>query len=530
MKKPGTSQRKAIVSISVKGVEAMASAVFFCIVWLWAAWWMGDVFRMAREYSFLAADETLMYGLWQQPFGMLWIAGRVLLTLYRWPWAGGLVVALLLAASVWLTDYCLRLRPGSWWRGLGYLPATAWMTWVAWKGLNLYFQGEPGSALGVLLLGVLVLAVDAFIIWTFKRKRRVPSDGRGVLSAGRPYGPMMEWACSLLLLLMPFLTTHLRHPYLRPVTRMEVQLLHEDWQGMMATAHDHAELSYRPLAAYYAIALIHTGHLADQLLDIRLDYDSLRVTSWGGHPDLGTNYYLSDCNYHAGLFRAAAHNAMEGLTMNGPSLKNLKHLTRLALLDHDWALARKYLHILSRHPFEDEFVRRYSAMLDKPEAVEADPLFAQLRRTEPVHDSFESFYQQPTFLGYAAVLTEGRSQEALMQSLMANLYSKRMPDFLMRCEPLMGTTLPRTIAEGLVTQAPKNPAILQAFPQLRMSVQVYQGFLRTAQPYMKDRARGGLELFNQYRGYYPYYYFFGNLKATRKRDDKEHASSNAGVN
>ncbi|MBR1682501.1 MAG: hypothetical protein IJ767_03555 [Bacteroidaceae bacterium] len=539
MKKTGTPQRKAIVSIPGKGVEAMASALFFLIAWLWAAWWMGDVFRMAREYSFFAADETLMHGLWQQPFGTLWITGRALLTLYRWPWGGGLVVALLLTASVWLTDYCLRLRPGSWWRGLGYLPATAWMTWVAWKGLNLYFQGEPGSTLGVLLLGVLVLAIDAFIIWTFKRRgsHPRPSSAAAPLSPGRSARRLRAGLPALLpallpasFLLFPFLTTHLRHPYLRPVTRMEVQLLHEDWQGMMATAHDHAELSYRPLAAYYAIALVHTGHLTDQLLDIRLDYDSLRVASWGGHPDLGTNYYLADCNYHAGLFRAAAHNAMEGLTMNGPSLKNLKHLARLALLDHDWALARKYLHILSRHPFEGEFVRRYTAMLDNPEAVEADPLFAQLRRTEPVHDSFESFYQQPTFLGYAAVLTEGRSQEALMQSLMANLYSKRMPDFLMRCEPLMGTTPPRTIAEGLVTQAPKNPAILQAFPQLQMNVQVYQGFLRTAQPYMKDRARGGLELFNQYRGYYPYYYFFGNLKATRKRDDKEHTSSNAGVN
>jgi hypothetical protein len=62
-----------------------------------------------------------------------------------------------------------------------------------------------------------------------------------------------------------------------------------------------------------------------------------------------------------------------------------------------------------------------------------------------------------------------------------------------------------------------------------MEMQRFVNFLRAVQPYMQDRPRGGVELFDQYRGYYPYYYFFGNLKATRKRDTNE-ASSAAGVN
>ena len=177
-----------------------------------------------------------------------------------------------------------------------------------------------------------------------------------------------------------------------------------------------------------------------------------------------------------------------------------------------------------------DFVERYTPMVGHADAVSADPVFALLRRTEPTKDSFESFYQQPTFLGYTAVRIEGNSLDALTQSLMANLYSKRMPDFLVRCEAMLGFTLPRTIAEGLVTQAPKNPSVLQAFPQLQMNMQIYQGFLRNIQPYLKDRESAGRELFEQYHGYYPFYYFFGNLKATRKRDDKEHANSNVGVN
>ena len=500
--------------------------LFFALSWLWASWWMGDLYRMAYENSFLVADPTLMHFLWQKSFGTLWIAGRALLLLYRWPLFGGCVVAALLTATAWLIGYCFRLRPR--WRWLSLVPIGAWMTWVAWPGLNLFYENEPGRTLGVLLLAVLVCAIDAFIIWTFK-SRSSHRQHHEVAPA-----TMGTWLLSIGMLVVcfgvPVLVTSLRHPYARPTTHMQVQMLHEDWSGMSETAHKHAALSYRPLAAYYAIALVHTGNLTDEMFDMRLDYDSLYLVNWTGSPDVGTNYYIVDCNYTAGLFRPAEHKAIEQMTMDGPSLFTLKHLTRLALLDHNWALARKYLQILSLAPFEEAFIERYSAMLDSPELVAADPEFALLRQTEPVMDNFESYFEPPVFLGYNCVLMAGRTQTALMHSLMANLYSKRMPAFLERCQPLVGTMPPRYIAEGLVTQAHKYPEVLQAFPQLQMTAQLYKGFLRDLTVELKDRPRYAREVFDRYRGYYPYYYFFGNLKATRKRTTDEHGGSNAGVN
>lgn len=515
------SRGNSYFSLSLFHFSLFIYSLFFLLAWAWSSWWMGDVFCIARERSFFATDETLMHFLWQQSFGSVFIFGRALLTLYKWPIIGGLVVALLLTGGTWLVGYCLRLRPGSGWHWISFLPALAWMCWTAWKGLNMYYQAEPGCVLGVLLLGVLVCGIDAFVIWTFKgkAKRERAMSSRGVFEL-----------ITLSLFALPLLITHFRHPYLRPLTRMEMQMMEEDWNGMAETARANAKLSYRPLAAYYAIALVQNGHLTDQLFDIRLDYDSLYVTNVSGGADVSTSYYLIDCDYHAGLFRPATHRAVEQLTVFGPSIYVLKHLTRLALLDHDWEVARKYLFILNQTPFEGEWVRRYEAMLDKPEAVDAEPVFAKVRMTEPVSDAFEGMFQEPTFLGYTCVLTAGRSREALMQSLMACLYSKRMPDFLLRCQPLVGTTPPRTIAEGLVTQSFKEPDIIKAFPQLKMSQGVYQGFLRNVQPYMQERARGGVELFDQYHGYYPYYYFFGNLKSTRKSDDKEKEHSKAGVN
>lgn len=523
--------RRPLPAISPRIRYIAEVVLFFVLAWLWASHWMGSIFCVAREWSFVAFDQTLMHWLWQQSFGSLWIIGRWLLTLYHWPVVGGLVVALLLTSGSWLVGYCLRIRPSSRWHAIQYVPALFWMAWVAWKGLNLFFLREPGTTLGVLILGVLICAIDAFIIWTFKGKKKGSAQPSTLTTHSSSLIPTLSSLVVIVLVfVIPCLITYCRYPYARPVTKMQVQMLDEDWDGMAATARAHDKLSYRPLAAYYAIALVQNGHLTDALFDIRLDYDTLYIHGWDQAGDLGTNYYLVDCDYHAGLFRAATHKAIEHLTMNGPTIFSLKHLTRLALLDYDWALARKYLFILKQTPFEGDFIQRYEAMLDKPEAVEADPVFARLRKTEPVSDAFEGMFEDPVFLGYNCALMAGRSREALMESLMACLYSKRMPDFLLRCEPLIGSTPPRTISEGLVTQSFKNEEVLKAFPQLKMNAQMYQSFLRTIQPYMKDRPAAAPKLFDQYKGYYPYYYFFGNLKATRKSDDKQHASSNVGVN
>lgn len=546
-----TPLTKKSIHLTERQFTLASLSFFFFLTWLWATWWMGDLFCIGREHSFFSTDAVLMYGLWQQRFGSLWILGRAVLTLYRWPLLGGLLTAVLLTLGSWLCGYCLRLRLR--WRWLQFLPAAAWLIWVAWLGLNFYYQSEPGRPFGVLLLFDVVCAIDAFIIWTFKghRKKRLVSREAAPLSSSvkRPDGSsastkgdtapvafaskgtiFITLLCLVACFAIPVLITQVRHPYVRPLSRMQVQMLSSDWNGMVTTARSHATLSYRPLAAFYAIALVHTGHLTDALFDIRLDYDSLYVVNRSGTGDSGSGLYEIDGNYAAGLFRATTHKAMEHLTMQGPTLYSLKYLARTALLDYDWQLARKYLTIIFRMPFEGDFVRRYQPMVGHADLVEADAEFALLRRTEPVEDSFESAYQAPVFLGYPAVLTSGRSMDALQQSLMANLYSKRMPDFLFRAQMLAGTIPPKTIAEGLVTQLLKNPSIGQAFPALQMNAQVFQGFLRSVTPYMKDRPAYARKLFDQYAGYYPYYYYFGNLKATRKSDDKEHASSRAGVN
>jgi hypothetical protein len=116
-----------------------------------------------------------------------------------------------------------------------------------------------------------------------------------------------------------------------------------------------------------------------------------------------------------------------------------------------------------------------------------------------------------------------------MNSLAVNMYSKSMPAFMMRTQPLEGTIPPENVADALCLMSAKDPDILRRFPNLQFRHQKLANTLTEMKPYMKDRPAFARELFPKYKGYYTYYYFFGNLKATRKKPSNE-GSSTAGVN
>lgn len=495
---------------------------FFILSWLWASWWMGDVFRVAYERSFIAADATLMHWLWQKSFGWLWIIGRALLTLYRWPIVGGLLVAVLLTLGSWLFGYCLRLPQR--WRILQFLPASAWMVWTAKVGLNLFYMHEPGRILVFPFSLLVVCAIWAGIMWTLRRRKRP--------SPSRPMGLLQVlWLVILVAYFaVPMLYLNHSHPYLRPLTKMQVQLMHEDYEGISRTAHENADLSYRQMAGYYALALARLGRLGDQLFDIKLDFDTIHTYGYFHRPTSSLNYHIIDCDYHAGLIRAARHYAVEALTMDGPSLFSLKYMVKISLMEGDWVLARKYLHVLRKVPFESDFINKYEPMVGHQDLVQADPEFAAIMATLPPYHTFEQMYQKPGFIGFYAGLRSFDNTETLIWSAMACLYSKRIDAFLLRCKKLKGISLPRSIAEGLIVAAAKEPAILEEFPQLQMGAERYYLFLQAAQPYMNDRERGSEVLFEQYKGYYPYYYFFGNIRSSQKPDDEDEGHHRAGVN
>lgn len=499
--------------------------LFMAAIWVWGTFYYGSVLHVSREYSFWAQDPRLMQFVLCQNFGPLRYVGRMLLQLYQYPWLGSLCLSFMLGMITWLTGYCMRLTPK--WRPLQYVPALLCLAAITHQGLDLFFEAEAGYILGIPFVVLLVLGIWGVMIRSFSKKPtpallRLPKDETTrqnltalafvtlAFAAIIGYG---EW----------------QRPYVRVICQeMDLQY-RQDWAGIERVARAHASQSNRPMAAYYAMALVHTGQITERMYDIRLDYDTLYLHGYGGQVNNGNSLYIPEGNYHAGFIEPCMHACMEQMVMTGPTPRLLKLLVKCALMRGEWLLCRKYLRLLRDVPFEQAFIAKYEPMVGNTEMVNADPEMARIRLTEPLHDCFENQFQQPFFMGYNLNLMETRSIEGLYNGLCVCLYTKLLPPFLDRTQSLMGSTPPSIIADGLLLSEINHPGASQGYGNLDMRATRLQGFVQAVQPYMKDRAGYAKELFDKYKGYYPYYYYFGNLKATRKGYTGE-ATSSSGVN
>ncbi|MBR4643845.1 MAG: hypothetical protein IKO73_01620 [Bacteroidaceae bacterium] len=499
--------------------------LFFVAVLVWATYYYGSVFQLSREYSFWVSDTRQLDFILSCSFGILRYVGRALLMTYKYPWLGGLLMAFILTLGTWLVGYCWRLKAK--WRALQYLPALAYMGTVTYYGLDIFFEAETGYIMGIPFLVLLVLVIWGIMIRSFSRKKtpsfiKVPSDETH-----------RDNLIQLVVCVLGFAAivgfNELKRPYVRVITQLALMEQEQDWEGIQALARANAYQSNRPMACMYAIALVHTDQIAERMYDIRLDYDSLYLHGMDKTLNNGSSMYIAEGCYHGGFPESCMHSCMEQMVMQGPTLRLMKLYIKSALMRGEWELCRKFLRILSDVPFEGSFCKKYGAMVGNDSLVDADPEIAKIRLTEPLHDSFEGMYQQPVFMGYNLALVEGRSANALYNSLCVCLYTKLMPSFLERLEPLMGRTPPDIIADGILLTATKNPGLENKFTGLNLRIPRIQGFMQQIQPYMSDRPGHAYELFGKYKGYYPYYYFFGNLKATKKGYTGE-VTSNSGVN
>lgn len=522
------SRSSAKGSSRKKSLLLPVTPIVFLLVWLWSAFVMDDVFRMVRENSFFAFDSTLMRYEMDKDYGMLWSIGRGLLMTFRYPMLGGLLLALLLTGSCWLLGYAMRLKPRFRW--VEWVPLVVFPALFTYQGYSNWFEAESGQVMGIPFCIFLILLVWGIIIRSFSKK---PTPAILLLPKDETPGQnRLQLLVAVVALALPMLFGAIWRPYVRPTAAQQVAVMNQDWQRVIDIAHANDEQSYRPMAAQYAIALVQTAQQGDKMFDIRLDYDTPFVCGMNGDTTNATNMYLMECDYHAGLVETAYHHAMESMAMEGPTIRNLKMLCKTSLMRNEWEVADKYLTILSRVPFEGDFVGKYRPMLRDTAAINNDAEMKMVRLVEPLHDAFENRYVQPVFLGYNALLFEGRSVNALYNSIMVNIYTKTMPGFLERAQPLQGTTPPTSISEALTLMSNKYPQLQQSFPGLSMYQSRLQSFVDDTRQFMatpEDRAKHARELFPKYKGYYPYYYFFGNLKATKKPADKKD-SSNSGVN
>ena len=525
-------QKKAAVAASVSKPsfferlpKASPYILQFVALWIFASFIYGDVFYISEQFCIFAFDETIMRSVFEQSFGYLLCFFRFVLLSFRFPVFGGALLALILTAASWLAAYVISSkRPSTW---ITVIPSFMILFFLENKGINIYYQREPSIIFAIPLVYFLIVFVAALSKRLYTRK----SISNPFLCNGIS-GKAFAYQGGLIVLLFACITIYawtLQQNTLL-TARLQRQLQEKDTQGMIETALKARQPS-RSVAAYYAIALSRANLLTENLFDIPFQYPDEKITNIEGLKDVGTEIYVEDCNFYAGLINSAYHSAMERTVVDGVTIYRLKRMTLCAIMNDEKALARKYMHILSKVPFESDFIETYSPMIENHNLVKADEELNSLLETIPPVNDFEQNYKEPIFLGYNIALTRGNSTKALYNSLAACLYTKLMPNLIERTQPLAGGSLPSSVEEALMIYSIRNPDILNQFQISPMANERLQSFIMEATKHKgMEKEEVAKTIWKDFAGYYPLYFYYENIPEKAENKENQDKEKKGGVN
>ncbi len=526
---PSSKETKASKSRTLIRIPAWVTyGLGFVLLAVFCIWTYGEVFRQIAEENFVCSDTEAMTFVRRQSFGYLHWAARYALVLYKWKWIGGLLMAALLTFTAWLFDRCIcpKGRKVVTTQGFGFLPVFALLSWMVYRGFNLYFRCEISTFVMwtfALFALAAVLAVVMTLVFRFKRKKPA-TESSYALWKNLP-------VCGVLALLAYGGVTYqalVPAQNVRISCEMQNLMIEEDWDAMADIARTAVQPS-RSVAAYFVIALVQQNQLLEHVFDIPYNYPKLTLDDVGGS-DEGINY-IADCNLYAGLPLGAYRTSMENSVMQGPRLHHYKRMAICSILNGEVALANRYLHLISKVPFEQDFVDEYTPYVGNPDLQMKNPVFARILDLYPREKKLEQNYRQPLFLGYNAGLLSG-SDATLITSVATCMYSKDLNNLLLRTNFLQQKqSLPLTVQQSLAVASLKRPGLLDQYPQVKanpMLMQELTRFITDAHPYIAEptasdsikkimKAEMAKALRKDWLGSYYYYYYCGNIDQTVKK-------------
>ena len=479
-------------------VERAVWAVLFVGLWLflWIVW--GDVLYMAQQYSFFAFDKTIMlYVFLQWDYPVLWV-GRLMLCLFHFPVLGAAALSLCLTACGWLVARILRgTLVGVL---LGVVLPIAYVIFIVQQGFCSYYEAEPGYICGRPLVALVVLVVLYVVV-------------RAVFKKSASLATKQSVACimvvAVLLVVAAVYTVKTKENYI-VTAKMQRALEDADYEKMIELALA-VEKPARSVCAYYIIALNQTNQIAERAYDIAYQFPDMHIISREGKEIAGTLYYSPDVDFYAGLVTSSYHEALERCVMDGPTVWRLKRMCQAALVNNEFALAAKLMHIIKLQPFEGAFIEKYSDFVYGRREVLSDPDFALVADLRPVRDAFEQAYKQPLFLGYNSALAEGKSARALINSILTCMYAKNKHAFMQRVRLLRGRW-PRIVQEAFLVFNVKDPNVFKDSHIDRMTIATMRQFMTDIRPIVKqDKKEIAAQLRDKYLGFYPFYYYCENI-------------------
>lgn len=263
----------------------------------------------------------------------------------------------------------------------------------------------------------------------------------------------------------------------------------------------------RALSAYRAIALDYTGQLGNQLFVYPYAYQPHPVQ--GATSDI---VYGRDLSLFASCVNNSYMKTMTSVVNYGLRPYDLQMYIRCALLNHEHALATRYLTLLNQTLFYKSWVKKHFNYVAKPETLYEDPLYDFISEYEPETNQLTS--GGSNVVEYYLTIEQG-SAKIFERFLMDCLYTKELTLFWTRSAnipSLFGNEIPVHIQEALALIDLIDGRDISAFAiseaiQLRTT-----DFVSQLQSFGNDFESGRTALEAAFGQTYGYYYFFRSLK------------------
>ena len=208
--------------------------------------------------------------------------------------------------------------------------------------------------------------------------------------------------------------------------KIERALGKRDWNEILEIAYK-TKSPNRAIIMYRNIALHRKNILCDRMFFYPYGYETPKST---GKEITTTKTCAVTAFYHYGLLNYSYRWAMELIVQYGMNADYLQYMTKIALINNEPELARKYLNVLNNTMFYKDWAKKYGRYIDNKKLFEIDPEYQEI--SDLLH--YENNWQENSgnvelcILTHYAELTSG-TQSMLELAMSSILILKLTPVF-----------------------------------------------------------------------------------------------------
>lgn len=259
-------------------------------------------------------------------------------------------------------------------------------------------------------------------------------------------------SCGIVILLTVFMLSRVYSSENAALFRIEKLFFAADWNGVIRQ-QERNQLRNPVAQYYYNIALSEKGLLCERLFFAPQDYGTMSISiPWNSQISITKMFRGVYFYYSLGLINEAHRWAFESMVIQGFHPENIKLLIKTNLINGNYKIAAKYIHVLKKTLHYRSLAEKYEKMLSDPELIKADPELGAKIKLKP-NDDFVIRIRNPKLNIISLSESNPQNRKAFEYKMAWRMLEKDVESVVRDLGTLAGlnySVVPRHIDEALL--------------------------------------------------------------------------------